>query len=60
VDHRSTVLNEPIGALAHLQLGHAYPLSGDIIKRRRGIRTSLFSGSTPILPCQSSNKPTRT
>jgi serine/threonine protein kinase/Flp pilus assembly protein TadD len=29
LDHRGIVLNSPIGALAHLQLGRAYALQGD-------------------------------
>jgi hypothetical protein len=29
LDHRSIVLNEPIGALAYLQLGRAYVIQGD-------------------------------
>jgi hypothetical protein len=32
LDHRGIVLNEPIGALAHLQLGRAYALRGDTAK----------------------------
>jgi DNA-binding winged helix-turn-helix (wHTH) protein/tetratricopeptide (TPR) repeat protein len=32
--HRGLVLNEPIGALARLQLGRAYVLSGDMLKGR--------------------------
>jgi tetratricopeptide (TPR) repeat protein len=32
LDHRGIVLNEPIGALAHLQLGRAYVMQGDIAK----------------------------
>jgi tetratricopeptide (TPR) repeat protein len=32
LDHRGIVLNEPIGALAHLGLGRAYALQGDIAK----------------------------
>jgi serine/threonine protein kinase len=32
LDHRGIVLNEPIGALAHLQLGRAYALQGDAAK----------------------------
>jgi eukaryotic-like serine/threonine-protein kinase len=32
--HRGLVLNEPIGALAQLQLGRAYALSGDTVKER--------------------------
>ena len=34
LDHRGIVLNEPIGALAHLQLGRAYALQGDQEKAR--------------------------
>jgi predicted Zn-dependent protease len=34
LDHRGIVVNEPIGALAHLQLGRAYVLSGDKTKAR--------------------------
>ena len=32
LDHRGIVLNEPIGALAHLQIGRAYALQGDTAK----------------------------
>jgi tetratricopeptide (TPR) repeat protein len=32
LDHRGIVLNEPIGALAHLQLGRAYAMQGDTAK----------------------------
>jgi eukaryotic-like serine/threonine-protein kinase len=34
LDHRGIVLNEPIGALAHLGLARAYALSGDTAKSR--------------------------
>src|SRR6266850_2079518 len=34
LDHRGIVLNEPIGALAHLQVGRAYALQGDTAKAR--------------------------
>ena len=34
IDHRSIVLNLPLGALAHLQLGRAYVLSGDTARAR--------------------------
>jgi eukaryotic-like serine/threonine-protein kinase len=34
LDHRGIVLNEPIGALAHLGLGRAYALQGDSAKAR--------------------------
>jgi eukaryotic-like serine/threonine-protein kinase len=32
LDHRSIVLNSPLGALAHLGLARAYSLQGDIVK----------------------------
>jgi hypothetical protein len=32
LDHRGIVLADPIGALAHLQVGRAYVISGDIAK----------------------------
>jgi len=41
LDHRSIVLNEPIGALAHLQLGRAYAMSGDTAKARSAYRNFL-------------------
>jgi hypothetical protein len=34
LDHRGVVLNDPIGALAHLQLGRAYAISGDTAKAK--------------------------
>ena len=34
LDHRSIVVNEPIGALAHLGLARAYALQGDTTKAR--------------------------
>jgi eukaryotic-like serine/threonine-protein kinase len=34
LDHRGIVLNEPIGALALLQLGRAYALDGDTAKAK--------------------------
>jgi len=34
LDHRGIVLNEPIGALAHLGLARAYVLQGDTAKAR--------------------------
>jgi DNA-binding winged helix-turn-helix (wHTH) protein len=34
LDHRGLVLNQPIGALAHLGLGRAYVLQGDIVKAK--------------------------
>src|SRR5947208_1185533 len=48
LDHPGVVANELIGALAHLQLGRAYALSGDTTKGK--VRTKIFSpsGKTPI------------
>jgi hypothetical protein len=34
LDHRGIVLNSPIGALAHLQLGRAYVMQGDTAKAK--------------------------
>jgi hypothetical protein len=39
--HRGIVLNEPIGALAHLQLGRAYVLQGDTAKARAAYQDFL-------------------
>jgi DNA-binding winged helix-turn-helix (wHTH) protein/tetratricopeptide (TPR) repeat protein len=41
LDHRGVVLNEPIGALAHLQIGRAYAMQGDTIKARAGYQDFL-------------------
>jgi Tfp pilus assembly protein PilF len=34
LDHRGIVLADPIGTLAHLQLGRAYAVSGDMTKAK--------------------------
>jgi len=41
LDHRGIALNEPIGALAHLQLGRAYTLSGDSAKAKAAYQNFL-------------------
>jgi eukaryotic-like serine/threonine-protein kinase len=41
LDHRGVVSNEPIGALAHLQLGRAYALQGDTAKARAAYQDFL-------------------
>jgi predicted Zn-dependent protease len=41
LDHRGIVLNECIGALAHLQLGRAYTLQGDTTKARAAYQDFL-------------------
>jgi hypothetical protein len=41
VDHPGIVLNQPIGSLAHLELGRAYALSGDNAKARTSYQNFL-------------------
>jgi eukaryotic-like serine/threonine-protein kinase len=41
LDHRGQVNNEPIGALAHLQIGRAYALQGDTAKARAAYQDFL-------------------
>jgi DNA-binding winged helix-turn-helix (wHTH) protein/tetratricopeptide (TPR) repeat protein len=52
LDHRGIVLNEPIGALAHLQLGRAYALQGDAAKARTAYQNflTLWSDADPDIP----------
>jgi hypothetical protein len=50
--HRGLVLNEPIGALARLQLGRAYVLSGDTVKGRAFYEQflTLWKDADPNIP----------
>jgi DNA-binding winged helix-turn-helix (wHTH) protein/predicted Zn-dependent protease len=50
--HRGLVLNEPIGALAHLQLGRAYVLSGDTAQGRASYEhfLALWKGADANIP----------
>jgi tetratricopeptide (TPR) repeat protein len=41
LDHRGIVVNDPIGALAHLQLGRAYAVAGDKAKAQAAYQTFL-------------------
>lgn len=52
LDHRGIVLNEPIGALAHLQLGRAYSLQGDTAKSRAAYQDflTLWKDADPDIP----------
>ena len=52
LDHRGIVLNEPIGALAHLQLGRAYSLQGDTAKARASYQNffTLWKDADPDIP----------
>ena len=52
LDHRGIVLNEPIGALAHLQLGRAYAMQGDTAKSRAAYQDflALWKDADPDIP----------
>ena len=52
LDHRSIVLNEPIGALAHLGIGRAYALQGDTVKARAAYQDflALWKDADPDIP----------
>ncbi len=52
LDHRGIVLNEPIGALAHLQLGRAYALLGEAAKSRAAYKNflELWKDADPDIP----------
>ncbi|HTF70546.1 MAG TPA: hypothetical protein VK638_48535 [Edaphobacter sp.] len=62
LDHRGLVLNQPIGALAHLGLGRAYVLQATSPRPRRPIRISLRYGRTRtriFLSCKRRKRSTR-
>jgi eukaryotic-like serine/threonine-protein kinase len=52
IDHRGIVLCDPIGALAHLQLGRAYALSGEKAKAKTAYRDflTLWKDADPDIP----------
>jgi DNA-binding winged helix-turn-helix (wHTH) protein/tetratricopeptide (TPR) repeat protein len=52
IDHRGIVLSDPIGVLAHLQLGRAYGLAGDIQKAKAGYQgfLELWKNADPDIP----------
>ena len=52
LDHRGIVLNEPIGALAHLQLGRAYAMQGNTAKSRAAYQEflTLWKDADPDIP----------
>jgi eukaryotic-like serine/threonine-protein kinase len=52
IDHRGVVVNNPIGALAYLQLGRARALSGDKNKARSAYQQflTLWKDADPDLP----------
>jgi len=61
LDHRGVVQNDPIGALAYLQLGRAYALTGDKERARAGYGDflALWKGADPDLPVQKHGRNTR-
>jgi eukaryotic-like serine/threonine-protein kinase len=52
LDHRGIVLNCPLGALAHLQLGRAYAMSGDNGKAKSAYQDflTLWKDADPDIP----------
>ena len=52
LDHRGLVLNQPIGAVAHLGLGRAYMLQGDIPKAKAAYQDflALWKDADPDIP----------
>jgi hypothetical protein len=52
LDHRGIVVSDPIGALAHLQLGRALALSGDTIKAKTAYQDflTLWKDADPNIP----------
>jgi eukaryotic-like serine/threonine-protein kinase len=52
LDHRGIVLNEPIGALAHLQLGRAYGMQVETAKSRAAYQDffTLWKDADPDIP----------
>jgi tetratricopeptide (TPR) repeat protein/predicted Ser/Thr protein kinase len=52
IDHRGVVINQPIGALAHLGLARAYALQGDTAKARAAYQDflTLWKDADPDIP----------
>ncbi len=52
IDHRGIVVNGPIGALAHLQLGRAHAMQGDTAKAKAAYRDflALWKDADPDIP----------
>jgi eukaryotic-like serine/threonine-protein kinase len=52
LDHRGIVGNEPIGALAHLQIGRAYAMQGDTPKAKAAYQDflTLWKDADPDIP----------
>jgi hypothetical protein len=52
LDHRGIVISDPVGALAHLQLGRAYALTGDKTKAQAAYQDflTLWKDADPSIP----------
>jgi len=52
LNHRGVVLISPIGALAHLQIGRAYAMQGDIAKAKAAYQDflTLWKDADPDIP----------
>jgi hypothetical protein len=58
LDHRGIVGADPIGALAHLQLGRVFTLSGDKARAKAAYETflTLWKDADPTIPVLKSAK----
>jgi eukaryotic-like serine/threonine-protein kinase len=52
LDHRGIVLNGPVGAVAHLQIGRAYAMQGDTAKAKAAYQDflTLWKDADPDIP----------
>jgi hypothetical protein len=52
IDHPGVVMNDPIGALAHLQIGRAYAMQGDTAKAKAAYQDflTLWKDADPDIP----------
>jgi eukaryotic-like serine/threonine-protein kinase len=52
IDHRTIVVNFPLGALSHLQLGRAYAMAGDTAKAKAAYQDflTLWKDADPDIP----------
>jgi eukaryotic-like serine/threonine-protein kinase len=52
LDHRGIVISDPIGALAHLQIGRAYAMAGDRTKAKSSYQDflTLWKDADPDIP----------
>jgi eukaryotic-like serine/threonine-protein kinase len=52
LDHRGIVLSDPIGALAHLQIGRSYAMAGDTAKAKSSYQDflTLWKDADPDIP----------